>query len=129
LVLAVVLVVSGCGGQDEQSEPAWFADRQALPSCDAVVLDQGDVVPETATECLFGDNDPSGAELVVQSPTTEGDPVVTYYRRLPGAASLDVMTDMTGDQNGSQGWSWSTCPGATSLTDLEDCSVQATQPR
>lgn len=128
-MLAAVLVLSGCGGGETTSEPAWFADRQTLPSCEAVVLDQGDVAPDTSSGCLFGGSTDSGAELLVRSPTTEGDPVYTYYRRLPGAAGLDVMSDATRDQNGSEGWRWVTCPEATSITELNSCTVRATDPR
>jgi len=128
MLLASMLV--GCGvAAADQSQPDWFKDREVLPACAEVDLDQGEMVPDSAVTCLLEGRDDAGRELVVRSPTTEGDPIHTYYRQLPGVAGLDVITDATQDQNGSVGWQWDTCPDATSLRDVGECSVKAVEPR
>ena len=124
------IVVLGCGVDAAgQSTPDWFENRPALPACAEVDLDQGELVPDSAATCLFGGRDGTGRELVVRSPTTEGDSVHTYYRQLPGVVGLDVITNATQDQNGSVGWHWETCPQAVSLTDIGGCDVNAVEPR
>jgi len=119
----------GCGDVTERSEPAWFTDRPPLPACGEVVLDQGELVPGAAAECPFAGNAASGAELMVRSPTTERDPIYTYYRRLPRVVGLDVTSGATHDENGVDGWQWETCPDATSLIDVGECTTRAVGPR
>ena len=123
-------LLMACGSAPQQSQPSWFTDRQPLPACDDVVLSPGETVPDDAVECLFTGGTDSGAELLVRSPTTEGDPIYTYYRRLPGQAGLDLMSDATRDQYGEGGWTWVTCPDATSPDDIgEDCTTRDGESR
>lgn len=138
---SLLVLLSGCaedtptsrpvaaGSAERDESPDWFDDRPPLPACDMVVLDQGQQVPEAAVACLFAGSAASGAELQVRRPTVEGDPIDTYYRRLPGAPGLDVVTDATRDRFGVDEWRWVACPDAGSLTDLGDCTAQAVKPR
>lgn len=131
LVVALSLpaaLLAACGDVTQRSQPSWFTDRQPLPACEDVVLEPGQSVPEGAADCLFAGAD-SGAELRVRSPTTEGDPIYTYYRRLPGEAGLDLMSDATRDRYGGDGWQWVTCPDATSPSDIGECTTQAVGSR
>jgi hypothetical protein len=57
-----------------------------------------------------------GAELVVSAPTVEGDPIVTYYRVLPGGG-VEIFVDSTLDEFGGDGagWSLQRCPPAVEV--------------
>ncbi|PWJ47041.1 hypothetical protein SAMN06264364_1423 [Quadrisphaera granulorum] len=93
-----------------------------LPQCPAVTVGQGEPSP-TASSCLFSDAaEEEGAELVVTAPTTEGDPIRTHYRRLPGQPGLEVLVDSTNDRFGSGTWTRQSCPEAMSLSDLGTCT-------
>ncbi|MDY0909992.1 hypothetical protein [Microbacterium sp. CFBP9034] len=99
--------------------PEAFTTRPELPSCGHIELNQGDDLPQEAIDCLADAGAP-GAELVVTAPTVEGDPVITYYRALPGGG-IEVFTDMTQDAYGG-GWWHSSCPEATGIDDLATCT-------
>ncbi|PWJ54969.1 hypothetical protein SAMN06264364_105178 [Quadrisphaera granulorum] len=99
-------------------EAAQAADLQQSP---AITVGQGELAP-TSSSCLFSDAaEEDGAELVVTQPTTEGDPIRTHYRRLPGQPGLEVLVDSTDDKFGSGTWERQSCPEATSLADLGTC--------
>jgi hypothetical protein len=120
-VAAVLVVVSASRGTDPvelvvdavagDSAPEEFRDRDVLPACGRVVLGQGERVSQVdpaALACLRdGLTDGQGAELVVVSPTIEGDPVTDHRRVLPDG-SAEVWTDMTEDEHGG-GWDHGTC--------------------
>ena len=128
--MLLVSMLTGCGvAAADQSQPDWFKDREVLPACAEVDLDQGETVPDSAVTCLLDGRDDDGRELVVRGLTDEGDPIHTYYRQLPDVAGLDVITDATQDHNGSFAWQWGTCPDAASLRDIGECSVKAVEPR
>ena len=127
-LLAAALV--GCGVEAPGlSQPDWFESHEALPACVEVDLDQGELVPDSAVTCLLEGKVDAGRELVVRGLTAEGDPRRTYYRQLHGVAGLDIITDATQDQNGSFSWHWQTCPDATSVQDVGECTVRAVEPR
>lgn len=93
-----------------------------LPPCPPVTLAQGEPAP-TSSACLDSRAAESdGAELVVTALTTEGDPVRTHYRKLPGQPGLEVLIDSSDDRFGSGTWEQQTCPEATSLSDLRTCT-------
>jgi hypothetical protein len=104
----VEIVVDAVSGE---SAPEGFRDRAVLPACGRVVLGQGERVSRVDPEALAclrdGLTDGQGAELVVVSPTIEGDPVTDYRRVLPDG-STEVWTDMTEDEHGG-GWDHGTC--------------------
>lgn len=104
----VALVADTVGGG---SGPPQFRDRPALASCGRVELGQGervrDVGPDELACLRRAFEDGTGAELVVVSPTTEGDPV-TDYRRVLADGTTEVWTDMTEDQFGG-GWDHGSC--------------------
>ncbi len=117
LALAGAVLLADCGSG---AEP--FADRSPLALCGEVELAHGEQVPVDAWACLddaFG----TGAELVVTAPTTEGDPVVTYYRVGPGIDGLEILTDASGDRYGG-GASTPLCPGTVTVTKPLGCTEQ-----
>lgn len=105
--------------QSSPEAPAEFRDRTPLSLCPVVVLEQGKAMPDDTFDCLNNGFD-SGAELVLIQPTTEGDPVVTYYRVGPDIDGVDMYTDMTVDKFGS-GWHIQHCTTTTNVNELSGC--------
>lgn len=99
----------------DPTEPAQFTARDTLTACTSVQLGQGAQLPASALACIAQ----PGSELKVTAPTTEGDPVTTWYRSLPGEG-YEIFTDMTQDPNGG-GWWLDACPSATSIHNLGEC--------
>ena len=87
--------------------PAAFRDRATFRSCGEVVLEQGGQIPPARIRCLAA-TPSQGRELVVESPTTEGDPIVRYYRTGPDLNGVDIFVDATRDRFGG-GWQHSLC--------------------
>ncbi len=87
--------------------PAAFRDRATFVSCGDVVLEQGGQIPPAKIRCLAA-SPTQGRELAVASPTTEGDPIVRYYRTGPGVDGVDIFEDATRDRFGG-GWHHSLC--------------------
>ena len=109
--------------RNSATAPTAFRERDELESCGEVVLKQGESVPADAAACVdaaFA----SGAELVVLGPTTEGDPIVTYYRVGPAIEGMEIFIDSTLDQWGF-GWSHQLCAAATSFLDAGECAKVA----
>ena len=104
--------------QSSPEAPAEFRERASLSLCPVVVLEQGKPMPGDMFDCLNNGFD-SGAEMVMIQPTTEGDPVVTYYRVGPGIDGVDIYTDMTADRFGS-GWHIQHCT-TTNVNELSGC--------
>lgn len=111
---------SGPGAPSGGPTPEAFSERAPLPPCEPVVLGQGEEVPQEANDCLM-DAGADGAELAITRPTVEADPVTEYYRVLPGGG-WEYYTDMTQDAYGG-GWWLNTCPDATALDDLGECTT------
>lgn len=125
LVALLALAVAGCGGSpgpaSSPTDP--LAARAPLTSCGTVDLGQGEAVPETAWDCLDQATD-AGAELVVSTPTTEGDPIVTYYRVGPGIDGLEVYVDNRADRFAGvddRGVTRQLCPATTTAQDPAGC--------
>ena len=87
--------------------PASFTDRPTFRSCGEVVLAQGVRIPPTRIRCLAA-TPAEGRELVIESPTTEGDPIVRYYRTGPDLDGVEIFEDATRDRFGG-GWHRSLC--------------------
>lgn len=136
-LLALALALAGCAtatpgpgstptpddviesSRTSATAPAAFLDRDELASCGEVELTQGESIPDEAYDCMdaaFA----TGAELVVLAPTTEGDPIVTYYRVGPGIDGMEYFIDSTLDQYGF-GWAQLRCPGTTTLREPQAC--------
>ena len=102
--------------------PEAFVTRKPLFSCGDFVLAPGATVPEVAWDCLTAGVE-GGAELVIVRSTTEGDPIITYYRVGPGIDGVETFTDTSFDSFGSGDWERTTCaPGdAPDAGVLGDC--------
>ncbi|WP_432503025.1 hypothetical protein [Kineococcus arenarius] len=101
--------------------PAAFRERPALPQCAPITVPQGRPVPAALQDCLLGAGaQHEGVEVQVTSLTTEGDPIRTYYRVLPGGG-VEVFTDATADSFGSGEWSHDRCPDVAALESGEGC--------
>jgi hypothetical protein len=123
-LLAVAAAVGGCGSPDSRA-PGAFVHRQPLASCGKIHLSQtqvsgGETVPADAWACLDAAFK-SGAELVVEMPTSEGAQVVSYYRVGPDIDGMEVFHDATRDRFGSQAWSHELCPDTTTTTEPLGC--------
>lgn len=111
------------GGSLRPADPedrVTFLARFDIPSCGHERLGQGQQIPDAAVECLT-DPGADGAELIVTAPTTEGDPIVTYYRAQPDG-SVEIWVDMTQDAYGG-GWTHIRCPDAQGIVDRRGCEV------
>ena len=137
IILIGTLAVSGCaavpGDQTlpsdlfaaaRQSEKAPDGFSNALPrkSCGDVTLNQGEKIPTTAVDCIDAAIGSLEAELVVVSLTTEGDPVVAFYRTAVGTLGVEIFTDGEFDRFGPKTWTHENCPQTTTLTSLQGCS-------
>ncbi|MGY1730926.1 hypothetical protein ACI798_05345 [Geodermatophilus sp. SYSU D01045] len=116
VVLLTALACAACA--PSAGAPAAFTDRDALPACPAQDLGQGERVAADALACLAAGE----AELEVTRPTTEGDPVTSWYRARPGLPGLEVFVDGSRDRFGTGDWLRLDCPAATSPEDLGDCA-------
>ena len=101
--------------------PAGFRDGLPRTSCGDITLGQGERIPAAAVDCIDSAIGRSDAELAVLSPTTEGDPIVTFYRTVPLAGGIEIYTDATQDNFGPKTWTHQSCPTVTSVTSLRGC--------
>ena len=136
-ILIGMLAVSGCasspGGQTlpndlfkaaRQSEkaPKGFHDGLHRKSCGEVTLDQGARIPAEAVACLDSAIGTMDAELAVVSLTTEGDPMVAFYRTAVNTPGVEKFTDGEFDRFGPKTWTHETCPETTTLSSPQGCS-------
>jgi hypothetical protein len=123
LGVACILTVTAIGCSRTLGDPVrdQWGDPAALASCGEVVLEQGQRLRHKARsefKCLRAAFDSgSAAELKVQSPTTEGDPVTSYYRVTP-AGTAEVYVDSTRDKFSDQKWSFADCKQPESVLDV-----------
>jgi len=135
-ILFGMLAVSGCAsfpGEQalptdlfaaaRQSERAPDAFNTALPrkSCGDITLDQGKEIPTDAVECVNAAIGSLEAELAVASFTTEGDPILAFYRTVAGTLGVEIFTDGEFDRFGLRTWTHQNCPQTTDLTLLLGC--------
>jgi len=126
VVLTVAIAAIGaCGspsgaGASPVDAGSIFTDRAVLASCGELRLGQGEEVPAEAWACVDAAFD-TGAELAVEMPTTEGDPIVTYYRVGPDIDGLELFTDTTRDNFGPQTWSHEVCPDTVTVREPLGC--------
>ncbi len=123
LGLAGILTLTATGCSRVLGDPVrdHWEDRASLASCGEVTLRQGERLQregQSELECLRAAFDSrSGAELKVQFPTTEGDPVTEYYRVTP-AGTTEVYVDSTQDEFSDQRWSFADCKQPKSVLDV-----------
>lgn len=104
------------------SAPAEIQNPELLVSCGAFWLDHDTELPATAFDCMNEAFD-SGAELAFVRPTTEGDPVVIFYRVGPGVEGLDIFEDATLDSYGGRWWI-SHCPDTLDVRNPKGCEYE-----
>lgn len=108
--------------QSSPDAPSVIRDGDPVHRCSVIVLEPGELAPSEAFDCL-NERFETGAELVVVTPTTEGDPTVTYYRVGPGIDGVNIYSDMTSDRFGG-GWHIQHCPTTTDVKELSGCVEQ-----
>ena len=117
VIAALALLPAGCADPVEQQ----WQDRASLPTCGAVDLHQGEALKQDARDevaCLKDALDSGeGGELRVEYPTVEGDPITAYYRVTPDGGT-EIYEDSTADPNGSQEWSFGSCPTPAGALDV-----------
>ena len=117
-LVACTVALTACTGP---GTPAFVSDRPTLEPCGTITLGQGETVPDDVWAC-FDERAATGAELVVSRPTTEGDPIVTYYRAGPGITGVEVLTDSTADAFGPRTWTHELCARLDGAHDPRDCT-------
>lgn len=108
--------------RQSQYAPDAFSDTRPRKSCGDVTLKQGEEIPAAAVDCIDAAIGNLEAELVVVSLTTEGDPVVAFYRTAAATLGVEIFTDGEFDRFGPKTWTHQTCPQTTTVTSLQGCS-------
>jgi hypothetical protein len=98
--------------------PAEFTNRVSLQSCGEAtprgpLPAMNERFPSPAIDCLIAGQNGDGGEFVLRTFTTDGEPVVTYFRVLPGSSEVEVFVDDSKDKfrgGAGTGWSRFTCP-------------------
>jgi hypothetical protein len=109
---------------DLQGPPAAFEDRTPEVACGSIeAATEEEAVAGPEVQCLEDAVRSGGdAELVVRTSTAEGDPVVLYYRTVPGGSGLDLFIDGSQNpQHSGLNWTHLSCPEATGPNDLGEC--------
>lgn len=121
LGLLAVVVITGCSLRSGDPVHDRWENRASLSSCGHIVLEQGERVEEAARSelsCLQAAlRSGQGAELKLQHPTPEGDPIIRYYRVTP-SGTAEVYIDSTKDKFGAQQWEFVECDRPTSALDV-----------
>ncbi|MBC7723724.1 MAG: hypothetical protein H7146_03105 [Burkholderiaceae bacterium] len=120
LPLIVAIAVSGCSPATTPL-PDGIAERTPLASCGELVVHLGETIPIEPRVCLRNAATRAGAELIVTTSTTEGDPIRRFYRVGPQIDGVEVIVDNSGDRFGSGGWTTNSCPGAVTVTEYGTC--------
>jgi hypothetical protein len=106
--------------RDSDAAPAGFDDSVERTACGDVTLSQGEQLASAALDCINAAIGTASADLAVVAPTTEGDPIVTFYRTSPSVEGFVMYVNSTYDRFGSGGWARLTCTG-TDVTSLSGC--------
>ena len=98
-------------------------DGDATGSCGQFALDQGEVLPDSALDCLADAAGTTPAELAWSFPTTEGDPIVSFAFVGPDFDGVRVFTTSEYDSFGGDGPNWTgiSCPDARDVTGAGNC--------
>ncbi len=122
----LVLALAGSGARDQ------FGDRTSLQDCGRTPVRPGDTVGRSvvdvgreANECFDAAlADGTGAEVVVESASVEGEPIVEYHRALP-EGGVEVFVDSKGGGFGEPSLSWFRCPDPqTFVVALDQCEYR-----
>lgn len=119
----VLLLVGcvGCGPAASDPIKERWESRAPLPSCGSLRLQQGELAEVEGKEefaCLQRALDSGrAAELAVTYPTTEGDPVTSFYRVLSDG-STEVYIDSTQDAFSDREWSFASCDRPETALDV-----------
>jgi hypothetical protein len=119
LVGVGICLVLAPSNSNSSGAPHEFTDRRSLPDCGRTHLGPGDTVARAVTdvgkevnECFDAAlTEGTGAELVVEAASPEGEPVFEYHRALP-EGGVEVFIDSRGGGFGPPGWSYFRCPDA-----------------
>lgn len=127
---SIALALSGCASPPVSTlnpagpgAPDDFTGRFALPSCGEYGVGNGIPLPPEAIECFRKAVEGDGAELIITMATTEGDPIVHYFRTGPGVEGIEIFIDGTADRFGSGGWDYAACDGEQAITDETICGI------
>ncbi len=99
--------------------PDEFTDRRSLPDCGRTAVGVGELIGRAVTDVGREKNEcfdaalaeGTGAELVVETSSVEGEPVFEYLRALPGGG-VEVFIDSRGGGFGPASWSYFRCSDA-----------------
>jgi hypothetical protein len=120
VALALLCGLTGCAGT---GPPTAFEERPPLMSCGTVTVAHAEPAGPEVDCFAEAIEDGRAAELVVRGTTIEGDPVVDYYRTVPGTPGIEVFHDATQDAFGSGTWEHYRCLGG-GVDDLRDCAEE-----
>ncbi|WP_172512013.1 hypothetical protein [Glutamicibacter mishrai] len=137
LVAAALLILAGCAeatpdGQPDSKDlfeksrhsdraPSSFHDDVQRESCGEIDLSQGEQIPQEALACMDAAIGERNVELAVSSPTTEGDPIITFYRTSADASGVEMFSNGEYDKFGAGDWIQATCPATMALAAREGC--------
>lgn len=132
LTAAGMLLLSGCAarGTDPPADPiaaaralsdAPDAVRSGDGSCGELVLGQGEELPPDAVACLMRAT--STAELAWATPTTEGDPIVSFAQVSSAFDGAHIYRTSTFDDFGQDGWVAFACVDRHDLGAADDCAA------
>jgi len=138
LVAVALLMLSGCsdvvpngqwGSQNifEKSRksdraPAAFHDGVQRETCGEITLSPGEEIPSEAVDCMDSAVAKHNVELTVASPTTEGDPIITYYRTSADTSGIEMFSNGEYDKFGSRDWWHALCPKSMTRLVREGCA-------
>jgi len=110
--------------RQSDAAPAGFHDDVERTSCGDVRLGQGELLPSDAASCMNAAIGATNAELAVITPTTEGDPIVTFYRTSADSPGFELYVNGSYDRYGAGEWAHLTCP-STDISVLNGCVEDA----
>ncbi|MGQ3382693.1 hypothetical protein [Glutamicibacter sp. TV12E] len=137
LVAVALLMLSGCAGatpgghpgpqdifeksRNSDRAPSAFHDDVQRASCGEITLSPAEEIPSDVVECMDSAVAKRNVELTVASPTTEGDPIITYYRTSADTSGIEMFSNGEYDKLGSRDWWHAMCTKTMALLVLEGC--------
>ena len=110
-----------CGSTVSDPVQKQWESREPSPSCGSLRLQQDEAMEDVGTTelaCLQRALDSRrAAELTVRYLTTEGDPVINYYRVTP-TGSTEKYTDATQDAFSDRKWRFASCDRPSAALDV-----------
>lgn len=101
--------------------PSAFHDDVPRDSCGELTLTQGEQIAAEALDCMDAAVGKRNVELAVSSPTTEGEPIIVFYRTSTNSDGVEIFVNGEYDKFGSRDWSHSVCPKTMTRVALEGC--------